>query len=107
MTAGRELLCTLGLRKGGVRIISCPRCGRHTFDTIAFTSLVRPRLLSLDKDISVAIMGCPVNGPGEAAAADYAVTAIGGRAFIYRHGISVLSVDEKDAAEALFEVINE
>ena len=105
--AGAELLRTLGLRKRGVRIISCPRCGRHAFDTIAFEKRVRARLLSLDKDITVAIMGCLVNGPGEAKGADYAVTGMKDKVYLYRKGELIGQVDEAGAEEALFEAINE
>ena len=105
--AASELLRCLGLRKKGVRLISCPRCGRHTFDTIAFTQRIRPRLMALDKPVTVAVMGCPVNGPGEAKAADYAITGTGGKVSVYSHGKMVLLVEEKDAERALFEVIDE
>ena len=105
VVAAVELLRTLGLRKGGVRIISCPRCGRCSFDTIAFEQKVRHRLLSLDKDISVAIMGCPVNGPGEARGADYAVTGLGNEVCIYSHGSLLMRVAGERAEDALLEVI--
>ena len=58
-----EILRTLGLKKGGVRIVACPRCGRHTFDSQGFLSRIQNRLYTLDKDITVAVMGCSVNGP--------------------------------------------
>lgn len=104
--AARELLSSMKLRKRGVRIISCPRCGRNTFDTIAFEKKVRRRLLSIDKDISVAIMGCLVNGPGEAAAADYALTGFGNRVYLYRKGSLAASVSYDEAEDALFEAIS-
>ena len=103
--AGVELLRTLGLRKKGVRLISCPRCGRHAFDTIAFEQKIRKRLLSLDKDITVAIMGCLVNGPGEAKGADYAVTGMKDKVYLYRKGKLIGSVSSDEAEEALFEAI--
>ena len=103
--AGVEILRTLGLRKDGVRIVACPRCGRHTFDSQGFLSKVQNRLLSLDKTISVAIMGCSVNGPGEAKSADYAITGIGRKIFLYKKGVLFREVDEKDAEKALFEAI--
>ena len=104
--AGAELLRTLGLRKKGVRIISCPRCGRHAFDTISFEKKIRRRLLSLDKDITVAIMGCLVNGPGEAKGADYAITGLKDKVYLYKKGVLAGQVDANDAEEALFEAIN-
>ncbi len=103
--AGVELLRTLGLRKRGVRIISCPRCGRASFDTISFEKQMRTALLSLDKDISVAIMGCPVNGPGEAKSADYAVTGLGDEVGIYSHGKLLERTSRDVAGKALLEVI--
>ncbi len=103
--AGVEILRTLGLRKKGVRIVSCPRCGRHAFDTIAFERRVRQRLLSLDRDITVAIMGCLVNGPGEAKGADYAVTGMKDKVYLYRKGVLIGQVDPQEAEEALFEAI--
>ena len=103
--AGVELLRSLGLRRKGVRIISCPRCGRASFDSIAFEKRIRSRLLSLDNDISVAIMGCHVNGPGEAADADYAITGYGHDVCIYSHGRLVLKTDWERAEDDLMEVI--
>ena len=104
--AANEILRALGLKKGGVRIIACPRCGRHTFDSIGFLERVQPRLLSLKKDISVAVMGCSVNGPGEAHSATYAVTGNGRKVFIYKNGKLYKTVDNIDEADnALFEAI--
>ena len=107
VAAGVELLRTLGLRKKGVRIISCPRCGRHSFDTIGFENRIRNRLLSIDKDITVAIMGCLVNGPGEAKEADFAITGMKEKVYLYKHGVLVSEIDSSDAERALFEAINE
>lgn len=103
--AAVEILRTLGLRKKGVRIVSCPRCGRHSFDSQGFLEEVEPRLLAIDKDITVAIMGCQVNGPGEAKGADVAVTGIGNKVFLYTHGVLKGEVHRDDAASALFEAI--
>jgi (E)-4-hydroxy-3-methylbut-2-enyl-diphosphate synthase len=71
---------------GGVRIVSCPRCGRCAFDTHAFTERWQARLYGLRQDISVAVMGCPVNGPEEARAADIGITGAGGKILIFKHG---------------------
>ena len=103
--AGVEILRTLGLRKDGVRIVACPRCGRHTFDSQGFLTKVQNKLLALNKNISVAIMGCSVNGPGEAKNADYALTGIGRKIFLYKKGVLFKEVDEIDAEKALFEAI--
>ncbi len=96
--AGTEILRTLGLRKGGVRIVACPRCGRHTFDSQGFLENIQPKLLALKKDITVAIMGCAVNGPGEAREADFAVTGVGRKIFLYKKGTHF--ADAKDFEEA-------
>ncbi len=101
-----EILRTLGLRNSGVRIVACPRCGRHTFDSVSFLERVQPRLLSLDRKITVAVMGCSVNGPGEAHGADYAVSGNGRKIFVYRKGeVYRTSDNPSDAEKALFEAI--
>lgn len=104
--AAIEILRMMGLRKGGVRVVSCPRCGRHSFDSQGFLERVEKRLLAVNKNISVAIMGCQVNGPGEAKGADLAVTGIGRKAFLYVRGELGREVDIESAEEALFEEID-
>ena len=102
-----EILRTLGLKKGGVRIVACPRCGRHTFDSQGFLSRIPNRLYTLDKDITVAVMGCSVNGPGEAHNADFAVTGNGRKIFLYVHGQLIETIeDEREAEEKLFSLLN-
>ena len=102
-----EILRTLGLKKGGVRIVACPRCGRHTFDSQGFLSRIQHRLYTLDKDITVAVMGCSVNGPGEAHNADFAVTGNGRKIFLYVHGQLIETIeDEREAEEKLFSLLN-
>ena len=102
-----EILRPLGLKKGGVRIVACPRCGRHTFDSQGFLSRIQNRLYTLDKDITVAVMGCSVNGPGEAHNADYAVTGNGRKIFLYVHGQLIETIgDEREAEEKLFSLLN-
>jgi len=71
--AGVEILKALGLRKGGVRIVSCPTCGRTQVDLIALAEEAQRRFENMEKDVTVAIMGCAVNGPGEAREADLGV----------------------------------
>ena len=102
-----EILRTLGLKKRGVRIVACPRCGRHTFDSQGFLSRIQNRLYTLDKDITVAVMGCSVNGPGEAHNADFAVTGNGRKIFLYVHGQLIETIeDEREAEEKLFSLLN-
>lgn len=104
--AAVEILRTLKMREKGVRIVSCPRCGRNSFDSIGFLKSIEKDLLQINKDISVAIMGCQVNGPGEAKGADFAVTGIGNKVFLYKKGKLSLEVDINNAKEALLEAIN-
>jgi (E)-4-hydroxy-3-methylbut-2-enyl-diphosphate synthase len=89
------------LHRGGVTVISCPRCGRHRFDTHGFTSRWLPRLYALDKELTVAIMGCEVNGPEEARHADIGITGSGDKALIFRRGAVVRTVAAEEADEAL------
>ena len=95
--AGKEILRECGLRKGGVTLISCPRCGRLGFDVHSFVDRWQNRLLSLDKDITVAVMGCAVNGPGEGRRADLGIAGGGGKCVIFKKGKILRTIDEKDA----------
>ena len=90
------------LAQSGARIVSCPRCGRHGFDTHGFMARWQSRLHALTADVTVAVMGCEVNGPGEARAADVGITGAGDRVFLFRRGEIVRSVsaEETDAAFA-------
>jgi (E)-4-hydroxy-3-methylbut-2-enyl-diphosphate synthase len=90
-----------GRRPGGVRIVSCPRCGRNSFDTHGFTERWLTRLYSLDKDITVAVMGCEVNGPGEAREADLGITGAGNKVLIFRRG-EVTRIIDAAAADEVF-----
>jgi (E)-4-hydroxy-3-methylbut-2-enyl-diphosphate synthase len=106
--AAREILLAAGENAAsgrfafarGVRIISCPRCGRCVFDTHAFTDRWQERLYSLNKDITVAVMGCPVNGPEEARAADIGITGAGNKILIFKHGCISRRLDIPDEARA-------
>jgi len=103
--AGREILGECGKRKGGVRIVSCPRCGRNGFDVHGFVSRWQTELLSLNRDITVAVMGCVVNGPGEGKHADIGITGAGDSVLIFRHGETVRTISVADgfaAADAAF-----
>jgi (E)-4-hydroxy-3-methylbut-2-enyl-diphosphate synthase len=93
------------LRRGGVTVVSCPRCGRHRFDTHGFTSRWLPRLYALDRELTVAIMGCEVNGPEEARHADVGITGSGDKVLIFRHGKVVRTVSAADADAAFAEAI--
>lgn len=95
--ASREILRETGKRMGGVKIISCPRCGRNGFDVHSFINRWQNRLLSLDKDITVAVMGCVVNGPGEGKHADIGITGTGDKVMIFKHGKIVQTISAEDA----------
>ena len=107
--AAREILgavadsCGRGGAGRGVVIVSCPRCGRNGFDTHAFAERWRDRLYSLKKDATVAIMGCAVNGPGEARHADLGITGAGNKVLIFRRGAVVRTVDPSEADAAFAE----
>lgn len=105
--AGVELLRTLGLRNGGVRIVSCPMCGRKSFDSQGFLKDVEASLLATGKNVTVAIMGCQVNGPGEAKGADLAVTGIGSKVYLYRNGEICKEVEASKAKDELLRAVEE
>ncbi|MDR2480579.1 MAG: (E)-4-hydroxy-3-methylbut-2-enyl-diphosphate synthase [Treponema sp.] len=90
------------LRQGGVTVISCPRCGRYGFDTHSFTARWLSRLYAMHKQLTVAVMGCAVNGPEEARHADLGITGAGDSVLIFRHGkvVRTISAVEADAAFA-------
>jgi len=91
---------------GGVRIVSCPRCGRHGFDTHGFTARWMPKLHALNTDKTVAIMGCEVNGPEEAKHADLGITGAGDKVLIFKHGKVIKIIDAVDADNAFAEELN-
>ncbi|MDR2468452.1 MAG: (E)-4-hydroxy-3-methylbut-2-enyl-diphosphate synthase [Spirochaetaceae bacterium] len=99
LIAAREILLASG-RAGGVRIISCPRCGRAGFDTHRFTEKWRDELYTLNKDITVAVMGCAVNGPGEARNADLGITGTGTTILLFKQGKIIRTIDESEADDA-------
>lgn len=103
--AGVELLRTLGFRKGGMRIVSCPMCGRCSFNSQGFLKEVESELLATGKDMCVAIMGCQVNGPGESKGADLAVTGIGNKVYLYKKGEIYKQIEAKDAKDQLLKAI--
>lgn len=105
--AGVELLRTLGLRKGGIKIVSCPMCGRCSFNSQGFLKEVEHEILATGKDLCVAIMGCQVNGPGEAKGADIAVSGIGNKVFLYKKGEIYKRIDCASAKDELLKAIND
>ena len=105
ITAGIELLRCIGLRQGGIRFVSCPTCGRTAVDLIGVASEVERRLQGVQKDITVAVMGCVVNGPGEAREADIGMAGGAGKFVIFRRGEVVRTVDESVAVDELIREI--
>lgn len=93
----REILHECGLRKGGVTLVSCPRCGRLGFDVHSFVERWQTELLKMDKDITVAVMGCVVNGPGEGKHADIGIAGGQDKCIIFKKGKIVRTIDSKDA----------
>ena len=83
---GVAILKAAGLRRGGVKLVSCPTCGRTEIDLIGLATEVERRLQGLDRDITVAVMGCVVNGPGEAREADYGVAGGKGKGLLFKKG---------------------
>ncbi|AQT70011.1 4-hydroxy-3-methylbut-2-en-1-yl diphosphate synthase [Anaerohalosphaera lusitana] len=104
---GREILASLGLaEKRGPELIVCPTCGRCQIDVVALARKVRGALENTDKKAKVAVMGCIVNGPGEAADADVAVCAAKGKGFLYSHGKKLCTVPEDQLLDSLVQEID-
>lgn len=98
----KQILKSLGLRKG-IDLIACPTCGRTEIDLIGIANRVQEKIEDLDLPISVAVMGCVVNGPGEAKEADIGIAGGKGVGLIFRKGIVVRKVRENELVNALFE----
>ncbi len=96
-----EILKSLGLRQRGPTLVSCPSCGRAEVDIVALAEAVDKHLKKITKPIKVAVMGCVVNGPGEAKDADVGIACGKGRGAIFRKGKVIGTVDEKDFLKAL------
>ena len=104
--AGWGILKALGLRQRGVNFVSCPTCGRTQIDLINLAKKVEERFANLDLPITIATMGCPVNGPGEAAHADYGIAGAIGEGYIFKKGEIILSrIPENQLLDKLEEVI--
>ena len=99
--AGYEILKSLNLRQHGPVLVSCPTCGRTEVDIIRLAQQVEKELHKIDKPIKVAVMGCVVNGPGEAADADVGIACGKGKGILFRNGKKIGTVQEKDFLKAL------
>ena len=104
---GMEILKALELRKEGTTLVACPSCGRADVDVRALANNVDELLRSIKSPIKVAVMGCEVNGPGEAKDADVGIAAGAGRAIIFRKGQKARIVDEADMLGALMEEVRQ
>ena len=107
VSAGIAILKACGVRSGGVKVISCPTCGRTQIDLIAAANEVEQRLANCKKDITVAVMGCVVNGPGEAREADFGLAGGRGEAALFKKGEIVGKVPEADMVNALLKLIEQ
>ena len=107
IAAAKDILKAIGLREEGVRIVSCPTCGRTRIDLIGLAAQVEERLKGVDKPITVAVMGCAVNGPGEASAADCGIAGGIGEGLLFRKGEIVKKVPQDRLVDELFALIEE
>ena len=105
VVAAYEILKSLNLRERGPTLLSCPTCGRCEVDLVSLAEAVEDRLSEIDRSIKVAVMGCVVNGPGEARSADVGIACGKGRGAIFRKGEVVRTVEEKDFLEVLMEEV--
>ena len=105
--AGKAILKALNLRREGVDIVSCPTCSRTTVDLPNIVREVEEKTGGLDISSKVAIMGCPVNGPGESKEADYGISAANGIGFLFKNGKTIRKVKEEEIVDTLIEVLQE
>lgn len=103
--AARDILKAIGLRREGPDLIACPTCGRTNIDLIPLAQEVERRLETVTKPITVAVMGCAVNGPGEAAAADVGIAGGKGEGLLFQKGKIVKKVPQEALVEELFTLI--
>jgi len=103
--AGYEILKSLGLREHGVTIVSCPTCGRTQIDIIKIAREVEARLSDIEKPIKVAVMGCVVNGPGEAMDADIGIAGGKGLGLLFKKGEKVRTIPEEQLVNVLVDEV--
>ncbi len=105
VSAGFDILKSLGLRERGVNFVSCPTCGRTQIDLIGLAKQVEERFKNFDKPITIATMGCAVNGPGEAKHADFGIAGGVGEGIVFKKGEIIAKVPENQLLEKLEEII--
>lgn len=103
--AGRKLLNAIGLRQDGIKFVSCPTCGRTEIDLIGIAKKAEERLQNVNKNITVAIMGCVVNGPGEASSADIGIAGGKGCGVLFKKGEIICKLQENELVDRLVEEI--
>ena len=101
ISSAKMILRTLGLRRGGIEVVSCPTCGRTQIDLISLANEVEALVAQYPLEIKVAVMGCAVNGPGEAREADLGVAGGNGEGLLMRHGQIIRKVAEEELLDAL------
>ena len=103
--AGFDILSALKLRRKGVNFVSCPTCGRCKIDLIGLAHKVEERFKNLDKPITIATMGCPVNGPNEAKDADYGIAGAIGEGYIFKKGELIKKVKENELLDEFEKIV--
>ena len=101
--AANVILKSLGLKKGGISVVSCPTCGRTQIDLIGLATKVDKMVADFDLDLKVAVMGCVVNGPGEAREADIGIAGGKGEGLLIKKGEIVRKMPESELLDALRE----
>ena len=104
--AARDILKAAGVRKDGPELVSCPTCGRTRIDLIGLAGQVERRLKEVHKPITIAVMGCVVNGPGEASAADCGIAGGQGEGLLFRNGEIIKKVPQEQLVDELFALID-
>ncbi len=107
LPVAKEILQSMGIRKFRIEFISCPTCGRTEIDLIKIAKEVEQHCKNINKNITVAVMGCVVNGPGEAKEADFGIAGGKGNGLIFKKGVIVKKVKEDEMVEQLIKLINE
>ena len=105
VSTGLAILKAAGLRPGGVKFVSCPTCGRTEIDLISLATEVESRVRDMKRDITVAVMGCVVNGPGEAREADYGIAGGKGKGLLFKKGVVLGTYPYEQLCDALIELI--
>ena len=104
--AGKEILRAAGMLNDSVNVVSCPTCGRTRIDLISIANKVTDAVSNINKPIKVAVMGCAVNGPGEAREADIGIAGGDGCAILFKKGEIIRKIKEEDIVSELLSEIS-